>query len=189
MPRHNERCRNCKTSLLKLLSALYGEVESNWDLDLPANLEGYANTQIAGSLEHIHSALRNYRGFGSFVRSRKLPRVDFFVPKDSIIIEFDESQHFTRPREISLGLYPTDGRYGFSVKRWRALCNDLQKRDNDPPFRDEQRAWYDTLRDFAPMVLGKGNTIRLFARDFEWCSLKPNNELDLQRFRRMIGEG
>ena len=70
------------------------------------------------------------------------------------------TQHFTKPREIALGLYPQNIPYGFSVERWRKLCESLDKRDNDPPYRDEQRAWYDTLRDFAPQIVwGKGKTI------------------------------
>jgi hypothetical protein len=28
------------------------------------------------------------------------------------------------------------------------LCEEINAKDNYPPYRDEQRAWYDTLRDF-----------------------------------------
>ncbi len=62
----------------------------------------------------------------------------------------------------------------------------LKKRDNDPPYRDEQRAWYDTLRDFAPVLWKTGKTVRLFSRDFVWCSLNPKSEPDVQTFVKFI---
>lgn len=97
------------------------------------------------------------------------------------------TQHFTKPREIALGLYPQNIPYGFSVERWRKLCESLDKRDNDPPYRDEQRAWYDTLRDFAPQIVwGKGKTIRLYPYDLEWCSLDPENKSDLEQFTKIL---
>jgi hypothetical protein len=115
-----------------------------------------------------------------------LPRVDFFIPDRSLIVEFDESQHFTKPRDITLNHYPEYREFGFSLKRWRTLCQQLHKRDNDPPFRDEQRAWYDTLRDFAPILSGTGRTVRLYSRDAIWCSLSPNNESDLRSFEKFM---
>jgi hypothetical protein len=116
------------------------------------------------------------------VKSKKLPRVDFFIPERDFIVEFEKSQHFTNSRDISLSLYPNDQDFGFSVARWRTLCQQLNKRDNDPPHRDEERAWYDTLRDFAPILLGKGKIIRLYSRDQTWCALNPESRFDLNVF-------
>jgi hypothetical protein len=50
---------------------------------------------------------------------------------------------------------------GFDKKRWIRLCETIGAKDNDPPYRDEQRAWYDTLRDFLPSIRGLKPTIRL----------------------------
>jgi len=115
-----------------------------------------------------------------------LPRIDFFIPEHNLIIEFDESQHFTKPREISLSYYPLDKEYGYSIQKWHALCRTLNKRDNDPPYRDEQRGWYDTLRDFAPLLWESGKTIRLYSRDLVWCSLNPKDEADIAIFKELI---
>lgn len=65
-------------------------------------------------------------------------------------------------------------------------CDDLRAFDNVPPFRDEQRAWYDTLRDFLPEEKGFRPTVRLFARDMAWCSLDANNINDIRRFQTLM---
>ena len=183
---HNERCPDCKTSIRNLLAARFGIVEVNWDLGLPCTMEDYKNTSQGAVLATIYDALKKHRGFDHFVRSKKLPRVDFFIPDRSLIFEFDESQHFTKPRDITLSHYPEYRQFGFSLRRWRTLCQQLNKRDNDPPFRDEQRAWYDTLRDFAPILSGLGRTVRLYSRDAVWCSLNPKNASDLHAFEQFI---
>jgi hypothetical protein len=183
---HNERCCECKISVRNMLAALFGCVEVNWDLNLPCRLEDYRNTSLASILGEIHEALENLRGFKHFVRSYNLPRVDYFIPGKNLIIEFDESQHFTKPREVALSLYPRKHGWGFSLKRWGELCRSLDKRDDNPPYRDEQRAWYDTLRDFAPRIRGSGQTLRLYSRDQKWCSMNPHSESDLNDFRQIL---
>jgi len=94
---------------------------------------------------------------------KKLPNVDFFVPNPGFIVEFDESQHFTKPREKALSNYPDTLNLGFDRSKWNNLWIGLNKKDKDTPYRDEQRALYDTLRDFAPIMLDLKPTIRLFA--------------------------
>jgi len=183
---HNERCRDCKESVKNLLITIFGSVEVNYDIDLPPRLEDYRNTIIYSDIKKIYQAIVNYRGFDEFVRAKKLPRVDFFIPTENIIVEFDESQHFTKPREIALEHYSNKKQYGYSIKKWVSLCQKLNKKDNDPPYRDEQRAWYDTLRDFAPFLWGRGYTVRLYSRDLVWCSLKSESEADLKLFKETI---
>jgi hypothetical protein len=184
--RHDERCVDCKNRFHALLQKRFGVAERNSDLNLSSRIEDWRGTDKGPVLERIYSALQSYRGFNSFVRTKKLARADFYVPRLSLILEFDESQHFTRPRELSLGFYPSDGSHGFSLDRWQELCRQLNKRDNDPPYRDEQRAWYDTLKDFASSLSGKGSTIRVYSRDFVWCSLNPESRSDLATFDRQI---
>lgn len=55
-------------------------------------------------------------------------------------------------------------------------------------FRGEQRAWYDTLRDFVPLVKGLCPTLRLFASEYEWCSRKPESARDVETFRQILAE-
>lgn len=183
---HNERCRDCKENVKNLLATIFGKVEVNYNINLPARLEDYSDTNIYDGIAPVYKALKNHRGFDAFVKAKKLPRVDFFIPSQKLVIEFDESQHFTAPREITLSLYPESDLYGFSVGRWRTLCQELNNRDNDPPYRDEQRAWYDTLRDFAPFLWGAGKTVRLYSRDYVWCSLNSREESDLETFKEIL---
>ena len=95
------------------------------------------------------------------------------------IVEFDESQHFTEPRKIALENYPIELELGFDRKKWIKLCEEIKAKDDDPPLRDEQRTWYDTLRDFLPAIKGLKPTIRLFAKDYQWCDLDANNPSDV----------
>jgi len=165
---------------------IFDEVQVNYDIDFPSKIEDYSNTDIYDDIAPVYQALQKYRGHYEFVKAKKLPRVDFFIPNEKIIIEFDESQHFTKTREISLSLYPKKKQYGFSIDRWRKLCQEINKRDNDPPYRDEQRAWYDTLRDFVPLLWKTGKTVRLYSRDLVWCSLNPKKESDVEVFKKII---
>jgi hypothetical protein len=151
--------------------------------------EALSHTRFGEVLSTIYKSLQDHRGFCKFVRSKNLPRCDWFVPKPGSIVEFDESQHFTRCRAITLERYPRNLPLEFDRKLWIALCSRIQARDNDPKYRDEQRAWYDTLRDFLPTVRGLKPTVRLYAGETQWCNLDPTNTRDLETFRRIIGKG
>lgn len=183
---HNERCKDCKKTVKELLAELFGEVIRNYNLDLPSRIDGYKSSAYASELEVIYDELQKHRGYDDFVKAKKLRNVDFFIPNPGFIVEFDESQHFSKPREITLSNYPVKLQLGFDKSKWENLCGTLNKNDNDPPYRDEQRAWYDTLRDFAPSILNLKPTTRLFARDFIWCSLNPGNSADLATFVNIL---
>ncbi len=179
---HDERCPKCKETIRKFLERIYGKVELNYKFEVGTHLKDFLNTSCYGELKEIYEALQNHRGFKEFVKATTLPNCDFFIPSLGFIVEFDESQHFTLPRRIALETYPDGLELGFNRGKWIALCEKINARDNDPLYRDEQRAWYDTLRDFLPEIKGLKPTIRLFAGDFAWCSLNPNNKSDVQRF-------
>lgn len=185
--RHNERCKKCKKTVLELLQAGYGRVEVNYQTNLPNRFEGYSAHSFGHELEKIYDSLSRHRGHQDFAKAKQLPAVDFFIhTTQGQIVEFDESQHFTDPRLLSISLYPQEMTLGFARDRWLALCSKLNKRDNDPPYRDEQRAWYDSLRDFAPLSRGYKPTVRLYSRDFTWCSLDATNSSDVDKFKQMI---
>ena len=182
--RHSERCRECKIRVRELLERIYGKCLQNHKFSWPAHLSSYQGTSIYSALRNVVTVLEEYRGFGfeDFVRAKRLAPCDFWVPDPGFIVEFDESQHFTNPRKLALSAYPDDQPLGFSRERWIALCEQHNAKDDDPPYRDEQRAWYDILRDFVPSLKGFGPTVRLYARDFAWCSLDANSSDDRRRF-------
>lgn len=189
MRKHNERCKECKKSVFELLVKIYNkeDVFQNYNLQLPNKLIELKQNDLNPNLEIIFNELQKYRGHKEFVRSKKLPSVDFYI-KGQFILEFDESQHFTKPRLIALENYSDELALGFGKNKLIELCKKHNKKDNDPPFRDEQRAWYDTLRDFAPIFLDIKPTIRLFAADYVWCSLDANKKEDVEIFKKLIGQ-
>lgn len=183
---HDERCPKCKETIRKLLERIYGKVEQNYRFEIGTHPEDFSNASCYIKLEEIYKILQNHRGFGELVKAKTLPNCDFFVSESGFIVEFDESQHFTLPRRIALENYPSELELGFSREKWITLCENINARDNDPPYRDEQRAWYDTLRDFLPAIKGLKPTIRLFAEDFAWCSLDPTRISDIERFKKFL---
>lgn len=183
--KHNERCKECKRRIFELLTKIYGEVKERFNLNLPCELEKYQEYEFYDALKTIYIKLQNHRGFKRFVRAKKLPNVDYFVVNPGFIIEFDESQHFTKPREITLKNYPEKLKLGFDKNMWIKRCIDLNRKDNDPPYRDEQRAWYDTLRDFSSLILNIP-IIRLLPEECVWCELNPEKETDVRWFKELI---
>ena len=184
--KHNERCKACKITVANLLAEMYGEIKLNYNLNVPCRIEDYTNNALHDDLDKIYKKLQLHRNYVSFVKAKKLPNVDFFAPTAEVIVEFDESQHFTELRAISISEYPEDMALGFDKRKWQSLCSKLRRKDNDPPYRDEQRAWYDTLRDFAPKILDLKPTIRLYSSDYIWCSLNSANKLDIATFKKFL---
>lgn len=179
--KHNERCKVCKLRIFELLKSAFGKVDDQYYLSLPSRLDGYKGKRIYDDLAKIYKSLQDYRGFTDFVKAKSLPNADFFVHSPKMIVEFDESQHFTKPRAISLSQYPAYLKLGFDKDKWMRRCIDLNKRDNDPPYRDEQRAWYDTLRDFADFP-----TVRLLPQEAIWCGLDPAKKSDVEWIKSLI---
>ena len=179
---HSAHCRLCKQRVGEMLKAIYGGCQQNYSFGWSASPRDYAKTPIGTTLERIQSSLENFRGHGDFIKSPLVPPCDYYVSAPPFILEFDENQHFSRPRLIALSLYPDDLKLGFSVADWRDLCHGLDARDDEPFDRDERRAWYDTLRDLVPTVYGFAPTARLYGGAYPWCSLDAGSARDRERF-------
>ena len=189
--RHSENCRACKVRVAELLQRIYGECVRDHRFGWQAGLAAYEATPIGSVLRDVAQVLEANRGYGisTFVRTDKLAGCDYWVPDPGFIVEFDESQHFTRPRKLALSAYRDRHPLGFSARRWVELCEQYDAKDNDPLYRDEQRAWYDSLRDLVPLVEGLQPTVRLYARDQVWCALDPNSREDRESFSDLIRQG
>lgn len=159
--RQHEGCAKCKERVGTLLRRIYRGCERDHRFGWQTGLDAYAGTSIHSTLRRVAHLLETHRGFGldEFVRSTVLSGCDYYVPDPGFIVEFDESQHFTIPRSLTLSAYAELDHLGFSAERWMKLCEHHAARDKDPPFRDEQRAWYDTLRDLIPIIRGKEPTV------------------------------
>ena len=132
---HSERCRECKRRVRELLERIYGTCLPNHHLCWQTGLAPYAGTSIYSALRNMAAVLKMHRGFGigDFVRRDVLAGCDFWVPDPGFIVEFDESQHFTSPRKLTLSAYANEPPLGFSTERWIALCEHHDARDNAPP--------------------------------------------------------
>ena len=182
MADHPEHCRLCKDKVRALLSAIYGECRTGYSFPWSARPEQYARTIMGEALRQISARLEESRGFRGFIKQSSMPPCDFFVPDPPFILEFDESQHFTEARRETLSLYRPEFKVGFPVSRWLDLCSLIDAKDDDPPDRDERRAWYDTLRDLVPALHGLRPTVRIYAGEFPWCSLDSGSKRDQENF-------
>lgn len=180
---HSAHCRRCKERVRELLNVIYGNCRVNYQFPWPARPEDYADSAIGPALHSIRRALAGWRGHGGFIKSAQVPPCDFYISDPPFILEFDESQHFSRARLITLGLYPKTWPLGFSLSRWQDLCREIDAADDQPIDRDERRAWYDTLRDWVPRVHGFAPTVRLYAGQYPWCSLDTRNLKHLDLFK------
>ena len=183
---HSERCRDCKKQVLELLTAIYGECRVSHSFPWPTHPTHYDGTAVGEALERIHEGLRRLRGHENFIRTEQMPPCDYYLPGPGIILEFDESQHFTRPRLAALNLYPLDLKVGFSIGRGIDLCRRIDAKDDEPVDRDERRSWYDTLRDLLPILHGLKPTLRLYSEAFQWCSLRSDSAENRKTFQSFL---
>lgn len=183
---HSAHCRFCKERVRELLTAIYGDCLANFKFLWPSHSQDYANSAAGNLLERIRIALGDWRGHRDFIKSAQVPPCDYFISDPPFILEFDESQHFSQPRLITLANYPENFPVGFSLSRWQELCREIDAQDDQPIDRDERRAWYDTLRDLVPIVHGFKPTVRLYAGEFDWCSLDAGSASGLETFQNLL---
>lgn len=103
-------------------------------------------TKIEGEYATLYEALAAYRGNQDFAKKNVVLRCDFVCEGEKLIIEYDERQHFSEARKVSLESYPDLPVY-FDRKLWIKACADIQAKDSQPVNRDEVRAYYDSTRD------------------------------------------
>jgi len=184
---HSPHCHACQQRVYELLHAIYGACSANKQFPWPARPEDYANAAIGNILEQIRIALGDLRGHRDFIRSAQMPPCDYFISDPPFIVEFDENQHFSQPRLTTLSNYAENSPIGFSKSRWQELCRQLDARDDQPFDRDERRAWYDTLRDLLPTMHGFKPTVRLYAKEVEWCAFTVT-EAGIEQFRAQLSD-
>ncbi|KIQ93094.1 hypothetical protein LH47_02851 [Anoxybacillus thermarum] len=184
--KHNHRCSECKNTIIDMFRVIFGNVKIEHKMEIKARLEDYIHDSYYKDLATIYNALKNYRGNESFVRSKFLKSCDLYIPQPGFVVELDESQHFSEARKISLTHYPKGLKTGFNVNKWIEQCEKIMSKDNNPHDRDEQRAWYDTLRDFLPLIKGLQPTVRISLLDYTWCELDPNKEEDVELFKSLV---
>lgn len=138
-----------------------------------------------------------FQSLGGYEEGMRLKKVlslplDGYVPKRNCLIEFDEIQHFTTYRKITLDHYPKDATVRFNIDTYRSWCERHAEKAYEKgaqgyrapkkefPFeggRAAQRALFDACKDLLPPTKGLSPTIRV--SEFQVPSLKS----DLRGFR------
>jgi hypothetical protein len=168
-----------KELLAKVLNECYGkenvickqngnkEVDFEW-----GNIKESTKTEYS----EIYNALCDYRGYTEFAKPGKI-KCDYFISSgDKIIIEYDEEQHFTKARSITFEHYPNNFKIRFDKDKWKELCEQLDRHDNVPAYRDEQRAFRDAIRDIEADK-NKYKLFRIYNGQYDF-----NDEKDLAAF-------
>ncbi|HWL26205.1 MAG TPA: hypothetical protein VNR38_21070 [Ureibacillus sp.] len=184
--KHSIHCSECKNVIFEMLRKIYGFIKIEHKMNIPADIEAYKNTRYYRKLLKIYNELKNSRGNKNFVRSKLLQPCDIYIQNEELIVELDESQHFSPLRKLALLNYPKDLDFGFDINHYIGLCDGIKAKDNNPIYRDEQRAWYDTLRDFYPLMNGGKPTIRIHMGSHQWCKLDVTKNEDIKWFKNYI---
>ncbi len=180
---------DCKRILTDVLQAIDAGVVIQAPNDFPSDPSAYPVYLSTIHERLIERSMKAGRGPTKEVLAvRKMP-FDFYLPAYNCFVEFDEDQHFTEARAFALSLYPKDVALGFDRVEWVQFCHELNRVDMDPPHRDEQRAWLDTIRDLAPVMVGREDgkkfapTIRLSERRERICERRSEDAVKMIRDR------
>ena len=94
-------------------------------------------------------------------------------------------------RAASLSAYPKGIRLGFDKQRWINLSEKIRAGDNSPIYRDEQRAFYDSIRDITAPQIGLKPVVRIFEEDVLWEKEGDSTDTSktiLQNIQKIIDE-
>lgn len=177
MSHKRHHCKDCKKALIIALQNIDPNTSEQFSNPLPADPKKYPSS-ISKIHEHLlNLAKKEGRGpKGKWLAKKRMP-YDYYLPKMKVFVELDEQQHFTKARLEAIKLYPKACPLGFEKERWIFLCQKLNRKDMDPPHRNEQRAWLDTMRDLGPLFMPKyfenidlpRTTIRIYEEDKVFC--------------------
>lgn len=102
--------------------------------------------KIEADYENLYKALYEYCGDKDFWKKNVKLRCDFVCESEKLIIEYDERQHFSEARKVSLLAYPDVPLY-YDKQLWIRTCDEIKAKDKNPVNRDIVRAFYDSIRE------------------------------------------
>ena len=140
---HNSHCEECKETIIDCFRQIYGTegVVVRKKLDVSTFIEDYQGKPYHNDMLKILEAIESYRGYKSeeFIKAKSLYSCDLYIPSHNYIVELDENQHFTAVRKESLFAYPDNFVFGYSKYNYLDMCDEINAKDGDPYYRDEQR--------------------------------------------------
>lgn len=164
--------RRQKEYLQNLLYDLLGKIETEKKYDWATS------PRTEKIYMDIISNMEKVCGTREFANKKyKLP-FDFVCEKHKLLIEYDERQHFTNQRKVALMSYPSDINLYYSKEMWLKACNDInaKMRKKSAPFRDETRAFYDSIRDIEAYRHGY-KLIRIMHGQFDFSRIDAKEYL------------
>lgn len=153
-----------KNAIQRLLQKHYGHIETEKKFDW---LKTPDHNELPKEYLPIVKALSNYRNQNGFQKSHYQLLCDIVLEDHKLIIEYDENQHFSKARQITLENYPPTIKLHFSKESWINACKKINAKDNSPIDRDEKRAFYDTVRDIEAYRHGY-KLVRIKHGDIDW---------------------
>ena len=186
---HDCRCNKCKSVIYAMFFRIYDEVEFKPKFEnASVRLEDYEGKRVYQSLCKIYKALQRCHRNKSFVKVNNLCESDLYIPSRKLLIEIDELQHFTEERYIALKNYPKGFKLSYDVKAYKQMCKKIKSKDPEPKYRNEQRAWYDSVRDFLPKICPEEvkKVIRIPLGEYRWCNLDYKKDKDIAKFKRLL---
>ena len=153
-----------KNALQKLLQQHFGVIETEKKFDW---LKTPDHNNLPKEYKAVAKALIKYRNQNGFLKSHYQLLCDIVLDDHKMIFEYDEYQHFSKARKITLDNYPLNIELGYSKESWIQACEKINAKDGNPLDRDEKRAFYDTVRDIEAF---KHNytLIRIKHGDVDW---------------------
>jgi len=153
-----------KNAIQRLLQKHFGHIETEKKFDW---LKTPNQEKLPKEYSQIVKALSEYRNQNGFQKSNYQLLCDIVLEDHKLIIEYDENQHFSKAREITLENYPSTIKLNFSKETWINACKKINAKDNSPIDRDEKRAFYDTVRDIEAFRHGY-KLVRVKHGDIDW---------------------
>ena len=153
-----------KNALQRVLQKSFGIIETEKKFEW---LKTPNPKQLPDEYRKIVDALIKYRNQKTFLKPNYPLACDIVIEQCKIIIEYDENQHFSQARKITLENYPENVKVYFRKDYWIEQCNKINAKDNHPVDRDEKRAYYDAVRDIEAFKHGY-KLIRIKHGDFDW---------------------
>lgn len=105
----------------------------------------------------------------------------------------DVRRNYNLDMPAKLDDYKADSIYDFLAIIYKKLqdhrgYSNFVKAKKLSPDRDEQRAWYDSLRDFSALIRNSLPTVRLYSKDTIWCLMNAKNAHDVKKFSEFLDQ-
>ncbi len=161
-----------KEKLYEFLSNLYSNVEKE------AKFHWCTSHSGLNVCDKIYQNIKSYRNADFLPERVTQLSCDYVIHEKHLVIEYDEFQHFTYQRQLSLEAYSDNITLHYNKEKWIQLCKKFRRKMNkkNDIYRDEKRAYYDSIRDIIIPCNGY-KLVRIYHGQIDFNSLNAFDEL------------